>query len=62
MPSGPVGPQGSQDEVSAADLSFAFVNTSANSNSVQSLDTPYADPEKETMRQKINELIQALRR
>ena len=62
LPAGPQGPQGVPGEVSAADLSFAFGNTSANSNSVQSLDTPYADPEKEAMRQKINELISALRR
>ncbi|MBI5684524.1 MAG: hypothetical protein HZC54_05560 [Verrucomicrobia bacterium] len=61
-PEGPQGPQGAPGEVSAADLSFAIGGTSANSNSVQPLDTTFANPDMETLRQKINELIQALRR
>jgi len=45
-----------------ADLSFAIASTSANTNTVQSLDTSFADPDTETLRRKLNELIQALRR
>ena len=58
------GPQG---EVSAADLSFAFGNTSANSNMVQTLDTTgFSDPptlnDLLAVASKLNELINALRR
>jgi hypothetical protein len=65
-PGGPTGPQGPAGEVTGMQLTesinSAIAGTSANSNTVQPLGTPYADPEKEEMRQKINELIQALRR
>lgn len=59
MPAGPAGPQGPQGEVSAADLSFAIGGTSANSNTVQPLDTSADLP---TTIAKLNELINALRR
>ena len=45
-----------------ADLSFAIGGTSANCNTVQMLDTSFADADTETLRQKLNELIGALRR
>ena len=59
---GPVGPQGPQGEVSAGDLSFAIGGTSANSNTVQTLDSSFSDADTETLRQKLNELIGVLRR
>ena len=59
---GDAGPQGPQGEVSAGDLSFAIGGTSANSNTVQTLDSSFADADTETLRQKLNELIGALRR
>jgi hypothetical protein len=63
---GSPGPQGPPGEVTAAQLaqeiSFAFGGTSANSNNVQAMDTSFDDPEKEAIRQKLNELITALRR
>jgi hypothetical protein len=66
LPAGPAGPQGPQGEVSAGDLSFAIGGTSANSNGVALLDISYSDPptqgEMNATRDKINELIQALRR
>jgi hypothetical protein len=40
----------------------AIATTMNNSNAVGTLDTPYGDPEHEEMRQKINELINSLRR
>jgi hypothetical protein len=48
--------------VSAAQLDAAITGTSGNSNGVATLDTPVADPDTETNRLKINELILALRR
>ena len=64
VPRGPceIGDKGDPGEVSAADLSFAIGGTSANSNAVQTLDSPFSDPDTETLRQKLNELIAALRR
>ncbi|MCX7007373.1 MAG: hypothetical protein NTY53_09020, partial [Kiritimatiellaeota bacterium] len=60
------GPQGPQGEVSYNDMnnaiSMAIGGTSNNSNSVATLDTPMNDPDMETLRQKLNELISALRR
>jgi len=43
-------------------LSTAAGNSSANSNGVSTLDTPFVDPDMEALRQKMNELIAALRR
>ena len=65
-PTGPEGPQGPPGEVTQSDLNNAELNmlsqSSANSNGVSLLDTPYADPAAEELRNKLNELINALRR
>ena len=66
-PQGEQGPQGPQGEVSAGDLSFAIGGTSANSNTVQTLDTTgFSDPptlnDLLAVASKLNELINALRR
>jgi hypothetical protein len=70
-PPGPQGPQGNDGsqgmqgptgEVSNAALAAAIAGTSNNTNAVATLDTPFADPDMETMRAKINELILAQRR
>jgi len=59
-------PQGIPDEVSAADLSFAFGATSANTNGVQLLGLTVSDPptqsELQAVANKIDELINASRR
>jgi len=66
MPAGPVGPQGPQGEVSAADLSFAIGGTPSNCNGVQLLNLTVSDPptqsELQAVVNKIDELINALRR
>ena len=54
-----MGPQG---EVTPAQLTGAISGTSNNSNAVATLDTPFADPDAESMRQRFNELVLALRR
>lgn len=65
---GPAGPQGNDGapgasgEVTSAQLATAISSTSANSNGVATLDTPFADPDAETMRLRFNELVLALRR
>jgi hypothetical protein len=60
---GAQGPQGgAPGEVTTADLNTALGGTSANTNAVATRDTPLADPDMETLRQKINELLAALRR
>lgn len=59
---GATGPQGAPGEVSLSDFTAAIANTSSNSNSVAGLAGPYADPDAETLRQKLNELIVALRK
>jgi hypothetical protein len=61
------GGEGPPGEVSLAQLDDAIASTSANSNAVETLDTPFAnDPptlaDLEIMRAKMNELINALRR
>lgn len=56
-PQGPDGPQGPPGEVSPETLSNAIQTTSANTNAVSTLDTAFADPDMETLRQKLNELI-----
>lgn len=63
---GATGATGQPGEVSLTDLNNAIATsqaqTSNNSNAVATLDTPMADPEVETLRQKVDELISALRR
>lgn len=59
---GPTGPQGAPGEVTLAQLNTAIANTSSNSNAVAGLAGPYADTDAEELRQKVNELIAALRK
>jgi len=59
---GPPGPEGPPGEVTQVDLANALQTTSNNSNAVPTLDTPFADPDAETLRQAFNELVLALRR
>jgi hypothetical protein len=61
-PEGPQGPQGPPGEVTQNDLAQAIQGTSSNSNAVPTLDTPFADPDAEALRVRLNELIIALRR
>jgi hypothetical protein len=61
-PQGPPGADGADGEVTNAALDAAIAGTSNNSNSVNTLDDPFADPASEELRQKLNELIGALRR
>lgn len=44
------------------DIDAAIAGTSSNSNGVGTLDTGFGDPDAEALRQKLNELIDALRR
>jgi hypothetical protein len=48
--------------VTTSALLAAIAGTSANTNAVAPLDTPFADADLETLRQKLNELILAARR
>jgi hypothetical protein len=48
--------------VTNAQLSTAISGTSSNTNAVNTLDTPFADPDMEAMRQKMNEMLLAARR
>lgn len=61
IPQGTDGAAGLPGEVSQVDLNNGLLNTlnqtSNNTNAVATLDTPYADPDMEAMRQKMNELI-----
>ncbi len=43
-------------------LTTAINGTSSNSNAVATLATPFADPDAEAMRQKLNEFLLAARR
>ncbi len=61
-PAGNDGGQGPPGEISQAQLDSAISGTSANTNSVGTLDTTFADPASEELRNKLNELINALRR
>ena len=61
-PQGDQGIQGPPGEVTNNDLNNAISGTSASSNGVATLDSPMADPDDEALRQKMNELILALRR
>jgi hypothetical protein len=56
------GAQGAPGEVTNAALAAAIAETSNNTNAVATLDTPLADPGMEELRQKINEMLLALRR
>ena len=62
-PQGPQGPQGNDGsqgppgEVTNAQLNSAIPGTSSNTNGVATLDTPFGDPDAESLRQKLNELI-----
>ena len=58
---GPSGPQGPPGEVSLAQLDNGLLNTlnqtSANTNNIITIDTNFADPDMEALRQKMNEMI-----
>ncbi len=56
------GNDGSPGDVSQAQLDNAISGTSNNTNSVGTLDSGFADADMEALRQKMNELISALRR
>ena len=51
------GSQGPPGEISQAQLDSAISGTSANTNGVSTMDTAFADPDMEAMRQKLNEMI-----
>ena len=51
------GSDGAPGEVSQAQLDSAISGTSANTNAVSTLDTAFADPDMEALRQKLNEMI-----
>jgi hypothetical protein len=59
---GPPGPAGPPGEVSQWELAQAIYGTSNNSNAVVTLDSPFADPDAETLRVAFNALVLALRR
>ena len=56
------GIDGAPGEVTNAQLTAAIGGTSSNTNAVSTLDTPFADPDAESMRLRFNELVLALRR
>jgi hypothetical protein len=56
------GAQGPPGEVSQAQLDSAVSSTSSNTNGVGTLDNVFGDPASEELRNKVNELILALRR
>jgi hypothetical protein len=67
IPRGVDGANGINGEVTAAELSNAIADTSRNTNAVGTLDTPFSNEpptlaDLEIMRQKLNELILAMRR
>ncbi|MBE7494929.1 MAG: hypothetical protein HS117_08290 [Verrucomicrobiaceae bacterium] len=62
IPRGDPGATGPTGEVSQAALDAAIGGTSSNTNAVGTLDAPMADPDAEALRQKVNELLLALRR
>lgn len=51
------GSQGPPGEITQAQLNSAISGTSNNTNGVSTLDSPFADPDMEAMRQKLNEMI-----
>jgi hypothetical protein len=66
IPRGPDGTNGAPGEVTnaalAAEIAGVVAGSSANSNGVDTLDTPFSDPDDEALRGKVNELLAALRR
>ena len=60
-PGGP-GPQGPPGEVTATQLAMAIAGTANNTNPIAELPGPFADPDAEALRQRLNELIAGLRR
>lgn len=44
-------------EVSESQLNAAIAGTSANTNAISTLDSAFADPDMEALRQKLNEMI-----
>ena len=66
IPRGFDGAPGAPGEVTnaalAAEIAGVVAGSSANSNGVGTLDTPFADPDDEALRGKLNELLVALRR
>ena len=62
LPRGSDGAQGLPGEISQAQLDSAISGTSANTNGVGTLDNVFGDPASEELRNKLNELINALRR
>ena len=64
-PPGEVTAQQLADAITAAlasAASAAAANSSANTNAVPTLDTPFADPDTEALRQKVNEMLATMRR
>jgi len=65
-PQGEPGPPGADGEVTNAAMTAAIdgaiAGTSANTNAGGTLDTAFADPDMEALRQKLNELITTARR
>ena len=59
---GPQGSAGPPGEVTNAALAAAVNTTSGNTNAVGTLDTPFADPESEALRVRLNEFLLAARR
>jgi hypothetical protein len=57
IPRGSDGSQGPPGDISQAQLDNAISGTSANTNSVSTLDNGFADPDVEALRQKVNEMI-----
>lgn len=51
------GAQGPPGEITQAQLNSAIAGTSNNTNGVSTLDTAFADPDMEALRQKLNEMI-----
>jgi hypothetical protein len=62
IPRGIDGVNGAPGEVSNAALDAAIGATSSNSNGVGTLDTPFADPDAEALRGKLNGLLTSQRR
>ena len=60
-PPGEVSAEQLSDAITSA-LTSAAADSSANTNAVATLESPFADPDLESVRGKINELISALRR
>jgi hypothetical protein len=62
IPRGEPGEPGPPGEVTYSQLESAIAGTSSNTNSVGTLDTPFADPDAEALRVKFNEFLLAARR